>query len=62
MPAKPVGDGVQQRIKTSVHKELIQRVDLDKLGELQETPGAQAQLFSVIQTIINEQGVPLSAR
>ncbi len=61
MPQKPVGDGVQQRIKTSVHKELIQRVDLDKLGELQETPGAQAQLFSVIQTIINEQGVPLSA-
>ena len=60
-PTKPVGDGVQQRIKTSVHKELIQRVDLDKLGELQETPGAQAQLFSVIQTIINEQGVPLSA-
>lgn len=60
-PLKPVGDGVQQRIKTSVHKELIQRVDLDKLGELQETPGAQAQLFSVIQTIINEQGVPLSA-
>jgi len=60
-PQKPVGDGVQQRIKTSVHKELIQRVDLDKLGELQETPGAQAQLFSVIQTIINEQGVPLSA-
>jgi len=60
-PQKPVGDGVQQRIKTSVHKELIQRVDLDKLGELQETPGAQAQLFGVIQTIINEQGVPLSA-
>jgi pilus assembly protein CpaF len=60
-PLKPVGDGVQQRIKTSVHKELIQRVDLDKLGELQETPGAQQQLFSVIQTIINEQGVPLSA-
>src|SRR5665213_355873 len=60
-PQKPVNDGVQQRIKTSVHKELIQRVDLDKLGELQETPGAQAQLFSVIQSIINEQGVPLSA-
>ena len=59
--SKPVGDGVQQRIKTSVHKELIQRVDLDKLGELQETPGAQQQLFGVIQTIINEQGVPLSA-
>ncbi len=60
-PTKSVGDGVQQRIKTSVHKELIQRVDLDKLGELQETPGAQQQLFAVIQQIINEQGVPLSA-
>src|SRR6266702_615733 len=59
--ARVVGDGVQQRIKTSVHKELIQRVDLDKLGELQETPGAQQQLFAVIQQIINEQGVPLSA-
>jgi len=58
--ARVVGDGVQQRIKTSVHKELIQRVDLDKLGELQETPGAQQQLFAVIQQIINEQGVPLS--
>jgi len=44
-----------------VHKELIQRVDLDKLGELQETPGAQQQLFAVIQQIINEQGVLLSA-
>ena len=60
-PVRQVVDGVQQRIKTSVHKELIQRVDLDKLGELQETPGAQQQLFGVIQTIINEQGVPLSA-
>ena len=59
-PNRSVGDGVQQRIKTSVHKELIQRVDLDKLGELQETPGAQQQLFAVIQQIINEQGVPLS--
>jgi pilus assembly protein CpaF len=58
--ARVVGDNVQQRIKTSVHKELIQRVDLDKLGELQETPGAQQQLFAVIQQIINEQGVPLS--
>jgi pilus assembly protein CpaF len=28
---------------------------------MQETPGAQQQLFAVIQQIINEQGVPLSA-
>jgi pilus assembly protein CpaF len=56
-----VGDVVQQHIKTAVHKELIQRIDLDKLGEMQETASAQQQFFSVIQQIINEQGVPLSA-
>jgi pilus assembly protein CpaF len=60
-PMKTVGDSVQQHIKTAVHKELIKRVDLDKLGEMQETRGAQQQFFTVIQTIINEQGVPLSS-
>lgn len=60
-PVRGVGDSVQQHIKTAVHKELIKRIDLDKLSEMQETPGAQQQLFAVIQQIINEQGVPLSA-
>jgi pilus assembly protein CpaF len=63
--AKPgttkVADGVQQQIKTAVHKELIKRVDLDKLGDVQEQAGIQKQFFGVIQQIINEQGVPLSA-
>ena len=43
---RTVGDSVQQQIKTSVHKELIKRIDLDKLGEMQETRGAQQQLFA----------------
>jgi pilus assembly protein CpaF len=60
-PARTVGEGVQQQIKTSVHKELIKRIDLDKLGEMQETRNAQHQLFIVIQQIINEQGIPLSS-
>jgi pilus assembly protein CpaF len=60
-PSRTIGDNVQQHIKTAVHKELIKRIDLDKLGDMQETPGAQQQLFAVIQQIINEQGVPLSA-
>ena len=60
-PIRPVGDSVQQQIKTVVHKELIKRVDLDKLGEMQETRGAQQQFFNVIQSMVNEQGVPLSA-
>lgn len=59
--ATKVGDGVQQQIKTAVHKELIKRVDLDKLGDVQEQAGIQKQFFGVIQQIINEQGVPLSA-
>jgi pilus assembly protein CpaF len=57
---RALGDNVQQHIKTAVHKELIKRIDLDKLGDLQETPGAQQQLFALIQQIIAEQGVPLS--
>ncbi|MGD0797223.1 MAG: CpaF family protein [Acidobacteriaceae bacterium] len=58
--ARAVGESVQQHIKTSVHKELIKRIDLDKLGEMQER-GGQQQLFIAIQQIITEQGVPLSS-
>jgi pilus assembly protein CpaF len=58
---RTVGESVQQQIKTAVHKELIKRVDLDKLAGMQETVAAQQQLFLVIQQIIGEQGVPLSA-
>jgi pilus assembly protein CpaF len=59
--ARTVADSVQQHIKTAVHKELIKRVDLDKLGDMQDTEGVQRQFFLVIQQIITEQGVPLSA-
>jgi pilus assembly protein CpaF len=60
-PVRAVADSVQQQIKTAVHKELIKRIDLDKLGEMQETRAAQQQLFVVIQQIVNEQGIPLSS-
>jgi pilus assembly protein CpaF len=40
---------------------LIKRVDLDKLGDIQAAEGLQHQFFTVIQQIIGEQGVPLSA-
>ena len=58
---KTVGESIQQQIKTAVHKELIKRVDLDKLATMQETMAAQQQLLQVIQQIIAEQGIPLSA-
>jgi pilus assembly protein CpaF len=60
-PSRAIADSVQQHIKTAVHKELIKRVDLDKLGDMQEAQAIQHQFFIVIQQIINEQGVPLSA-
>jgi pilus assembly protein CpaF len=51
----------QQELKSAVHQELIERLDLEKLGEAQETRAGQQQLFMLIQQIIGEQGVPLSS-
>ena len=59
-PSRGVADVVQQQLKTAVHKELIKRLDLDKLSEIQETPSGQKQLFTLIQQLLMEQGVPLS--
>jgi len=55
-----VAEVVQQQIKTAVHKELIKRLDLDKLSDIQETQTGQKQLFLLIQQLLVEQGVPLS--
>src|ERR1700761_8383751 len=66
-PAAPVleprgvPEFIQQQIKGAVHKELIQRVDLDKLSDLYESQGGQKQLFQLIQQLLGEQGVPLSS-
>ncbi|MGI4828057.1 MAG: CpaF family protein [Janthinobacterium lividum] len=54
------GNG-QQQIKSLVHKELIQRLDLDKLAEFQSTRVGQQQLLSVIHQLLGEQETPLSA-
>jgi pilus assembly protein CpaF len=43
-----------------VHKELIKRLDLDKLSDIQETATGQKQLYVLIQQLLMEQGVPLS--
>ncbi len=51
----------QQELKSAVHQELIQRIDLEKLGEAQESRAGQQQLFTLIQQIIGEQSVPLSS-
>jgi len=59
-PPRGVALAVQQQIKSAVHKELIKRLDLEKLSEIQETRVGQQQLFALIQQLLNEQGIPLS--
>jgi len=58
---RPLREKEQQELKSAVHQELINRLDLEKLGEAQETRAGQQQLFILIQQIITEQGVPLSS-
>ena len=55
-----VPEHVQQQIKGAVHKELLSRLDLDRLTGSNQTKSGQLQLFSVIQQLTTEQGVPLS--
>jgi len=59
--ARGVPESVQQQLKSAVHSELIQRLDLEKLDEIQQTRNGQQQIFALIQGILVEQGVPLSA-
>ncbi len=47
-------------LKSIVHQELIQRLDLEKFAAAQDTRAGQQQLLTVIQQIIGEQRIPLS--
>ena len=56
-----VPEFIQQQIKSAVHKELINRVDLSKLSDLNDNRAGQQQLFGLIQQLLLEQGIPLSS-
>jgi pilus assembly protein CpaF len=58
--SRGVPEVVQQQLKSAVHTVLIQRLDLEKLDEIQKTSSGQQQIFALIQQILSEQGVPLS--
>ncbi len=60
-PARSISVKTQQELKSAVHHELIKRMDLDKLAFIQESPAARQQLLGMIQQLLGEQGVPLSA-
>ena len=59
--ARPNVDGLQQQLKANVHKELIKRLDLEKMSEFTETRAGQQQLFALLQQLLVDQGTPLSA-
>jgi pilus assembly protein CpaF len=48
------------RIKTAVHHELIERMDLDKVEAMQNDPGGRVKLLATISQLVGEQNVPLS--
>ena len=60
-PARGIPEHVQQQLKSNVHKELIKRLDLERLGNINEDRGKQQQLFVLIQQLVTEQNVPLSS-
>ncbi|HZY61837.1 MAG TPA: CpaF family protein [Edaphobacter sp.] len=59
--AKPLAEKEQQGLKSTLHQELIKRLDLEKLSAIQETRAGQQQIFMLIQQIIGEQSIPLSS-
>ena len=58
--SRGVASVLQQQIKAAVHKELIQRLDLEKLSDIQATRAGQQQLLATIHQLLSDQGVPLS--
>ena len=58
--ARSVNAALQQQIKASVHKELIQRSDLERLVYSGSTNSGQQQLLTTIHQLLSEQDTPLS--
>ncbi len=50
-----------QELKSSVHRDLLSRIDLEKLMGLQDGQ-AKSRLFAIIQELVGELDTPLSAR
>jgi len=58
--ANPLLGRAQQEVKSAVHRELIEKVDLEKLLYLQDSRGRQ-QLQGLILQLVGEHGIPFSA-
>lgn len=58
-PQKLLLGRAQQEIKSAVHRELLTRIDLEKLEFLQD-PRSRQSLLSMIHQLLGEQAIPLS--
>lgn len=60
-PIRTAPVSTRHDLKSAVHRELIRRIDLEKLvGNSSRDSQGNAQLMSVIQQLITDQGMPLS--
>jgi pilus assembly protein CpaF len=56
-----LGAEAKHQLKTTVHHELIKRVDLEQLSNLQNDASGRQKLLITIAQLMGEQNVPLSA-
>ena len=54
-------EAAKNQLKTAVHQELIQRVDLEQLSSLENDVAGRQKLLVTIGQLVGEQNVPLSA-
>ena len=63
LPGSPAADNGQysfQEMKSRLHRTLINRMDLTKLGAL-STEQAHAEVSRLAETVLAQEGLPLSA-
>jgi pilus assembly protein CpaF len=54
-------EDARHSVKTAVHHELINRVDLEKLAAMRDDPSGRESLLSTISQLVGEQDFPFSA-
>ncbi len=58
---KPMVGRAQQEVKSAIHRDLINKLDLEKLFFMEDAR-ARHQLLAIIFQLVSEQGIPFSAR
>ncbi|MFN6202718.1 MAG: CpaF family protein, partial [Acidobacteriota bacterium] len=59
MPSLPVDNSALNDLKARIHRRLINRVDLEKLGKL-EADIAREEVRKVLATLLDEENVPIN--